>query len=127
MNISPSHAYFANRMSNPRILTNPEEFLGANWQTVLNFWHFIDKIDIYQWEILLDKRLRLLESLPYEGKQYANLSYNNHKFFNNLYGDNTRFPPGVRCSVRDAAFEIYAADEILQHGRTIKILPLFEF
>jgi hypothetical protein len=45
--ISKTHKLFSARLNNPRVLTNPEEFLGENFKAVLNFWILIDKLDVY--------------------------------------------------------------------------------
>ena len=43
-NISKSHKLFSERLQDPRVLTNPEEFLGPNYRAVLNFWLFIQDL-----------------------------------------------------------------------------------
>jgi hypothetical protein len=40
--ISKIHQAFSRRLNNPRVLTNPEEFLGENFEAVLNFWLILD-------------------------------------------------------------------------------------
>ena len=43
-NISKIHQEFSRSLKNPRVLTNPEEFLGPNYEAVLNFWLFLDDL-----------------------------------------------------------------------------------
>ena len=43
-NISKSHQQFANDVNDPRVLSNPQEFLGPNYETVLNFWLILDEL-----------------------------------------------------------------------------------
>ena len=50
MNISKSHKRFSERLNNPRVLSNPEEFLGPNYEAVLNFWMILDGLFEEQWE-----------------------------------------------------------------------------
>ena len=50
MKISKTHKHFSERLSEPRVLTNPEEFLGPNFEAVLNFWLFLDELSEDQWE-----------------------------------------------------------------------------
>jgi hypothetical protein len=55
--ISKSHKRFSERLRNPRVLTNPEEFLGPNFEAVLNFWLFLDELSEEQWRVV-KKRYR---------------------------------------------------------------------
>ena len=51
-NISETHQHFSERLENPRVLTNPEEFLGPNYETVLNFWLILDELSKDQWKTI---------------------------------------------------------------------------
>jgi hypothetical protein len=42
MKISKIHQMFSDYLEEPRVLTNPEDFLGPNWKDVINFWFYID-------------------------------------------------------------------------------------
>ena len=42
MNISKIHKRYSERLNNPEVLTNPEEFLGPNYEAVLNYWLILD-------------------------------------------------------------------------------------
>jgi hypothetical protein len=44
MKISKTHQRFSYRLKEPRALTNPEDFLGPNWEDVINFWFYIDTL-----------------------------------------------------------------------------------
>jgi hypothetical protein len=50
--LSNSHKLFSERLNNPRVLTNPEEFLGPNFESVLNFWLFLDDLSEDQWRVV---------------------------------------------------------------------------
>ena len=43
-NISKSHQQFADDLNNPKVLTNPKEFLGPNYKAVIDFWLSIDDL-----------------------------------------------------------------------------------
>jgi hypothetical protein len=49
MNYSKAHKNFSNRLQNPEALTNPQNFLGPNYETVINFWWFMDGLTENQW------------------------------------------------------------------------------
>ncbi len=44
MKISKTHQSLSNRLKNPEVLTNPEPFLGPNWETVLRFWLYYESL-----------------------------------------------------------------------------------
>jgi hypothetical protein len=44
MKISNTHQRLSNRLNNPEVLTNPEPFLGSNWETVLRWWLYYDSL-----------------------------------------------------------------------------------
>ena len=50
MKISKSHKRLSELLNNPRVLSNPEEFLGPNFEAVLNFWLILDELSKDQWK-----------------------------------------------------------------------------
>jgi hypothetical protein len=50
--ISKIHQAFSRRLNNPRVLENPEEFLGPNFEAVLNFWLILDDLSEEQLEVV---------------------------------------------------------------------------
>jgi hypothetical protein len=44
MKISKTHKLFSEYLGEPRALTNPEDFLGPNWEDVINFWLYVDTL-----------------------------------------------------------------------------------
>jgi hypothetical protein len=48
--ISKTHKHFSELLKNPRVLENPEEFLGENYEAVLNFWMKLDELSEEQLE-----------------------------------------------------------------------------
>ena len=63
--ISKTHQRFSERLENPRVLTNPEEFLGPNYETILNFWLILDD--------LTEELLKVIEGryLDFYDNQYS--------------------------------------------------------
>jgi hypothetical protein len=49
MNHSKAHQKFSNRLQNLEAPTNPQDFLGPNYETVLNFWLYMDGLTRHQW------------------------------------------------------------------------------
>jgi hypothetical protein len=48
MKISNTQQALSNRLNNTEVLTNPESFLGPNWETVLRFWLYYDSLNYRQ-------------------------------------------------------------------------------
>ena len=61
MNYSKAHQNFSNRLQKPEALTNPQDFLGPNYETVLNFWWTMDSLTETQWKEVA-RRYRALDS-----------------------------------------------------------------
>jgi hypothetical protein len=53
--ISKTHKRFSDRLRNTRVLTNPEEFLGENFEAVLNFWLILDDLSEEQWRVVKER------------------------------------------------------------------------
>ena len=53
--ISKIHQNFSERLNNPRVLTNPEEFLGRNYKEVLNFWMILDELSEGQLRVVKER------------------------------------------------------------------------
>ena len=50
--ISKAHQRLSERFNDSRVLTNPEEFLGPNFEAVLNFWLILDGLSEEQWRTI---------------------------------------------------------------------------
>lgn len=50
MRISKIHQKYAELLSNPQVLELPENFLGPNYKTVLNFWLWLESLSIEELE-----------------------------------------------------------------------------
>ncbi len=53
--ISKTHKRFSELLKNPGVLTNPEEFLGENYESVLNFWLILDELSEEQWRVVKER------------------------------------------------------------------------
>ncbi len=48
MKISKTHQNLSDHIKNPEVLTNPEPFLGPNWETVLRWWLYMESLTYEQ-------------------------------------------------------------------------------
>jgi hypothetical protein len=53
MKISNTQQALSNRLNNTEVLTNPESFLGPNWETVLRWWLYYESLTDEQWRELV--------------------------------------------------------------------------
>jgi hypothetical protein len=53
--ISKTHKRFSERLNNPRVLENPEEFLGENFEAVLNFWLSLEELSEEQIKVVKER------------------------------------------------------------------------
>jgi hypothetical protein len=44
MTYSITHQALSDRLNTPEVLTNPEPFLGPNWETVLRWWLYFESL-----------------------------------------------------------------------------------
>jgi hypothetical protein len=63
--ISKTHKRFSDRLRNPsfsdrlrnrRVLECPEEFLGENYEAVLNFWSILDELSVEQLKVVDERQ-----------------------------------------------------------------------
>ncbi len=59
MTYSKIHKRFSKRLNKPEALTNPEKYLGPNYQDVLNFWIYLDTLSKQEREEMNDCYLAL--------------------------------------------------------------------
>jgi hypothetical protein len=65
MNYSKTHQNFSTELQNPEALTNPQDFLGPNYETVLNFWWTMDSLTETQWNEVA-RRYRALDPAAWD-------------------------------------------------------------
>jgi hypothetical protein len=59
MKISKAHQKFADRLNNQEILNHPENFLGPNWEDVINFWLYLDTLTEEQLKVVEERYMTL--------------------------------------------------------------------
>jgi hypothetical protein len=55
MKISKTQQYLSEELNNPEVLTNPEPYLGPNWETVLRWWLYEESLT-YEQQDELERR-----------------------------------------------------------------------
>ena len=73
--ISKTHQRFSEYLNNPRVLTNPEDFLGPNFEAVLNFWLILDELSQKQLRIVEECQRAFFDENYSKWSKEANLAY----------------------------------------------------
>jgi hypothetical protein len=73
------HKRFSERLRNPRVLENPEEFLGENFEAVLNFWLILDDLSEEQWRVVNERYEAFHNENFSEWNRAANLAWDTSK------------------------------------------------
>jgi hypothetical protein len=109
----------SNRLNNPEVLTNPEPFLGPNWETVLRWWLYRESLTDDQWNEL--------------NRRYCAIDDDTWNRARDLAWDVTNKVIGVdnRIAVWDVApypealtYELIAMHLLLERGHQLTFVPL---
>ena len=73
--ISKSHKHFSEYLNNPRVLTNPEEFLGPNYKEVLNFWMILDDLSEDQLRVVNERHVAFYDESLLEWSKATDLAW----------------------------------------------------
>jgi hypothetical protein len=128
-NISKSHKRFSERLNNPRVLTNPEEFLGPNFEEVLNFWMILDDLSEEQLSVFNERFEVLYTENLSECRRAINLAYDASK---KAVSENYVYRPGwavydiINSSAAEwATEELIAMYKIFEAQQPLTFFPMF--
>ncbi len=118
MKISRTHQALSNYLKNPEVLTNPEPFLGPNWETVLRWWLFRESLT-YEQRIELDRRRLAIDYITrnraYDLARNATIEVIGEYNLDAVY-----------CSTLYSAitYELIAMHLLLERGHQLTFVPL---
>ncbi len=72
--ISKTHKFFSEYLETPRVLTNPKEFLGPNFEAVLNFWLILDDLSEEQLRVVNKRDFVFFKENRSEWRKAINLA-----------------------------------------------------
>lgn len=124
MKISTAHQHFI-CATNTDAETNPEKYLGPNYQAILNFWLFLDNYssqDIRE-RVAGDSDIPFATSYIQLIKQKAEIITNNHRY--RVYQASHETHGDLRI-VGLATWELVSMHELLQEGHELQFIPLFQ-
>jgi hypothetical protein len=121
MKISKTHRRFSKELEDPKILTNPEDFLGPNWEDVINFWLHLDGLS-WSKKLKMNNSFLALEDNVRMSARVASLGAAKE-----VVGEDVRYAAHcVNClSIFGyATLELIAQHKLLEQGKTLTALPL---
>ena len=129
MNYSKAHQNFSSELQKPEALTNPQNFLGPNYETVLNFWWTMDSLTETQWKEVA----RRYDAIDYAAWYAARDAARDAAW--SAARDAAWYAAGyaARYAARDAArsaawyatYELIGMHTLLNDGRDLLFVPLF--
>lgn len=114
MKISKAHQKFSEYLQKTDALENPQNYLGPNYLSVLNFWLYLDNLSKEQ----MEKCSKIHRSMELIDLPEATIvgSYN--------AWNSTHIFLGIAAA--DATYELINLESLLQNGYTVKYIPLFD-
>jgi hypothetical protein len=123
MTYSKAHQRFSNYLNKPEALINPQDFLGPNYETVLNFWKYVESLDEETHNRINQRffsyQLRLYHSNELCDKVFDRVRVDSYYLY-------------LACSslqneaIARATYEIILMDQLLEEGYKMTFLPMFE-
>jgi hypothetical protein len=125
MNYSKSHQNFSNVLQNPKALTNPQDFLGPNYETVLNFWTFIDSLTEDNWEEVAHRYSAIDHAAGYAARAAA--GYAARVVAGDAAWDAARVAAWDAAwdAARGATYELIGMHTLLNDGKDLLFVLLF--
>jgi hypothetical protein len=126
MKISKTHENFADLLKKQEVLTHPENYLGPNWEEVINFWLYLDTLSY--------------EQLRVAGNRYLALSFEEwivaRKNARDIAEDVTNYTDDATAAVYSsvsyakspaeyATLELIGLDKLLEQGHQPVFFPMF--
>ena len=121
MNYSKFHKKFSTELQNPEALTNPQDFLGPNYETVLNFWWTIDSLTETQWNEVARRYSALDPAARDTARDAAGSAARSSAGYAAWYGASY----GASYAARDATWELMGMHTLLNDGKSLLFVPLF--
>lgn len=119
MNYSTTHLKLSRDFNSPNVLTAPQDFLGPNYATVINFWWYIDGLTEHQWTEVADRYYSLDYTFSRDAAGIA-ASY----AAASVSGFATTMP---RTTQLHATYELMGMHKLFERGKTLTFVPMFDF
>ena len=134
MNISKSHKRYSERLNNPRVLSNPEEFLGPNYEAVLNFWLILDGLSEDECNVFIERYWDFFDNNYSEWLKAANVVYHaSNETIGSKFASSACYSAYGACKfsyrlselVYYITYELIGMDLLLDQQKPLTFLPMF--
>ena len=127
MKISTTHKNFAEQLGKPDALENPQDYLGPNTSTVLNFWLYLDKLDKEQWKIV-GERYNAASVVALDAARYAARDAARDATARYAARDAAWYAAfyAARYAAAWATYELIGSHLILEQGKSLFFVLMFE-
>jgi hypothetical protein len=128
--ISKIHKRLSESLNNPRVLENPEEFLGENFEAVLNFWLILDGLSEEQWRVVEERYDNFYDEKYSEWDETTDLAWvTSEEVVGEVYSDNTAWAAWIVAKSWVACWatrELIGMHKILEdHQKPLTFFPMF--
>jgi len=120
MKISRTHQRLSYNLNNHEVLTNPEPYLGPNWETVLRFWLYYDSFTYEQISKFFRRHVDIDDATR---KRAYNLALN---VAIEVIGENNRLAVCGATTYPAISSELIAMHLLLERGHQLTFVPLIK-
>jgi endonuclease IV len=128
MKISKAHQRLADRINSQEVLTHPGDYLGPNWEAVINFWLYLDALTEEQLNVFKDYYFNLSsEERDIASNKVLDVSRNvcyaigaGYVAFTGIYMSSY-----VKLAIKYATLELICFDKLLEQGYQPVFFPMF--
>jgi hypothetical protein len=121
MKISKTQQDLSDHLKNPEVLTNPELFLGPNWETVLRWWLYEESLTEEQRDEL-DRRWDAIDCDTDERALYLSRSAAD-EVIGGKVTDNVDY---VAPNPEAITYELIAMHLLFERGQSLTFVPLIK-
>jgi hypothetical protein len=120
MKISNTHQRLSKELKNPDVLTNPEPFLGPNWETVLRWWLYEESLTSEQKDILWRRYFAIDGDTRFSARDLA------YDATIEVIGEDNRSVVWWVSSYPAINTELIAMHLLLERGHQLTFVPLIK-
>ena len=127
MKLSPAHKNFAEQLGKPDALENPQDYLGPNTSTVLNFWLYLDKLDKEQWKIVGERYYAAWDAARDAARDAAQIAADYAAWGAAFDAARDAARGAARGAAAWATYELMGSHILLEQGKSLLFVTMFDF
>jgi hypothetical protein len=120
MKNSNAHQVLSKLHKNPEVLTNPQKFIGPNWETVLRFW-------LYQESLTREQRIELSRRYWAIDQDTCKHAYNlARNAADEVIGEDNRLAVCYATTYTAITYELISMHLLFERGHSLTFVPLIK-